>query len=234
MCRFRHNFSMSSSTQSGGALGAEVLVCKPKPVHEFQMAISRGPHDVPVVIAAINSVSAWLYPSLKTILLGGIPSVLTVTLLLQFGISNEHRKVVVVCVFALMLLASVTWMWILPRRDFLVLHERGFRWRIWLSAWRTWPNCGVIKFSELGDFAYCSDWAKPNSIRVSPLEPIAERLARVIAYMELDSHSLKLADAAGKPQVVENLFARFDQTDLNRFIDEVLQQRPDVVRKIER
>lgn len=225
---------MISGIQPDNALGVAVLVCKPKPVHAFLVAISRGPHDVPAVLAAINSVSAWLYPFLKTFLLGGIPSMLTVALLLQLGISNEHRKVVVVCVFALMLLASVMWMWVLPRRDFLVLHEHGFRWRIWLSAWRTLPNQGTIKFSELGEFAYCDDWAKPYSIRVAPSEPAAKRLTKLIAYLELDSHSLKLADATGKPRVVENLFARFDQTDLNRFIDQVLQHCPDVVRKIER
>ncbi|MFO1513449.1 MAG: hypothetical protein U1F83_11130 [Verrucomicrobiota bacterium] len=187
------------------------------------------------LLNAVNHLNECSWPYTKTFLLAGIPTVVVLMLLTANGISfsADQRKLLVGCIVTLAMVGSVAWMWILPRKDFLIVHQRGIRWQIWLSKWNTLPSKGTICLEDLKEFSYSSSWGEPQGLQISPSATAPEKVTALVMFLALDTNALEIVDGNGNRRIIENFFIRFERADLERLLNYVSERAPQLVHRIE-
>jgi hypothetical protein len=158
---------------------------------------------------------------MQNIVLAGSPTIILI-FLLQFilGLEPPHEpswvRPLCFAVLALSVPLSVWCCWLVPGSDSVTVYEWGYRWRVSLSRWEWFPSSGALAFANLESFSYRSDRFTPE-----PSEPgntTAEKFARILLDLNLLRHGIAFHLKNGKDVIVEEFFSRFDQRDLEHFL----------------
>jgi hypothetical protein len=160
-------------------------------------------------------------PILKTLLLAGIPFVLLVfgtQEIIGFKPLNEPAwfRGFMIASFALMVCTSVWWYWIAPRADYLIVYERGFRWRLWLCRLGVLSARGRVATATIDEAAYRDDSLESEPVEVGATP--AELLGRIRLELEIPRDGLALRCKSGKRIVLNRLLSRFSREDMVRFL----------------
>jgi hypothetical protein len=118
--------------------------------------------------------------------------------------------------FALMVCTSVWWHWIAPRRDYLIVYERGFRWRLWLCRLGILPSHGRVATATIDEGAYRDDSLESEPVEIG--DTPAEQLGRIQLELELPRDGLMLRFKSGERIVLNRFFSRFNRADALRFL----------------
>ena len=153
-------------------------------------------------------------------MLAGLPPVLVmfvIAVVLRVKVDLFWGCVILSGMLALSVPFAFWCFWISPRSDVLTVSDGGFRWRISLARWG-WFRCkGSVAFADLRGFSYRSDWSEPTAVEPGPTTN--EKLGRLWLEVNLSRHDLLIYLQNNKAIVLRNVFARFDQDDLQRFMN---------------
>jgi len=164
-------------------------------------------------------------PIVETFILAGLPPValiFVVSVILGVKVDLFWGRVTLAGTLALSVPFACWCFWISPRRDILTISDCEMRWRVSLAHWG-WFRChGKVESHDLRGFLYRSDWPEPTVVEPGPTTH--EKLARLWLEVNVSRHDLVLYPKNdAEAVVIRNVFARFDQTDLQRFIEHLAE-----------
>jgi hypothetical protein len=137
---------------------------------------------------------------------------------------NPHAALVFLGLLVIGFALGVWWFWLSPFKDYLIVHEHGFAWRVSRSKWTTFPIGGTALFDTLAGIRYRPDWSQKNAEVSQANSTTAAKLARLLLDISLSKLDLILQTKDGRELLLENLLARFCERDTKRFLDHVSLQ----------
>jgi hypothetical protein len=216
---------------SCSALGPVLFSCRPKPIGRYLVRLhSRHggpPGKVRTVVHAFESLSAFLAP-----LFFLIPAILLLGLLQKLLGAAAIAGIVTLYIVMPFVALGIWWYWIASRRDYLVAHQDGFRWRIWLSRMNLFPSSGSVLTADLLQLVHRADW---NSIEKKIYQgnmTTAEKLTAILTEISLSSRAAAVRCVNGKEHEIENFMIRFEEEDMNRFLSYLAATRTGIVKSI--
>lgn len=196
--------SPNSSTDS---LGAELFRCRPLP------PIRNVGGDGPGAIVVSLLYFLFLFPLLA--LFGG-----GMVWFLAKGLWEGQPREVVLALFASLVIGAyllMTWLvYLQPRGDYLVVHERGFRIRMSFKS-------RIIMFSALREITFGLHSAFLEAA-ISALAIVKSRKARAIRAMAEAMMTVHYLN--GRKTSFKLFLYRFEPEDTSRFIEYIQQRQP--------
>jgi hypothetical protein len=195
------------------ALGSVIFQCRRRSFLGFMLAI----RDYGV---------AFLAPVISAGLLA-LPIVFCLQKALHVNFDWKHNPPTALVFLGLLVIGfalGVWWFWISPWKDYLIVQQHGFTWRVSRSKWDTFPIRGTALFRSLAGLRYRSDWSQKNAEASRANSTTAAKLARLLLDLSLSKRDLILQMKDGRELLLENLIARFYEEDLRRFLDHVSLQ----------
>jgi len=161
-------------------------------------------------------------PVAESLILGCLPMVLSIFVLqVLLGLKPPHEPSWVrpscFAVLTVSIPVAMWWCWIAPRKDDVIVYERGFRWQVSWSRWNWFRSRGSVAFTDLEAFSYRSDCFGPEPRDWG--KTAGEKLSRLWLEVNLSHYDIAFHVKNHRDIVVEKFFARFNQDDLQRFLD---------------
>jgi hypothetical protein len=123
---------------------------------------------------------------------------------------------------------GVWWYYISPRKDYLSVHENGFKWRVKLCRWNHFPNSGMVLYEELKHIQFRADFAEPDFVRKAHTSR-KDEVQDFIVDLFFPKGELRLTFIDGGQRVLENIMKRFSSKDIERFIDHIRNNHSELV-----
>jgi hypothetical protein len=203
-------------------LGQVLFRCRPESLRRYLVLSNQGVFPPVRGLKFLNRIAPAILPIAETIILAGLPMVLVVFVLqviLGLKPPNEPSWTRPLCagVLTFSVPFSVWWNWIAPRRDGIIVCERGFRWQLSLSSWEWLRSQGCLATDNIEAFSYRSDCFESQPVDCGK-SPAAE-LTRILLELNLARHDIAFHLKNKSEVVVGKFFARFNHDDLRRFLD---------------
>src|ERR1039457_6603841 len=134
--------------------GNVLFCCRRKSVWRFLRVLNQAPREKLVVLRAIGKFGEIVMPCLSPFLFAGNLWLVTIALplsLLKIEQGIMVREIALV-LFAVIFIFCIWWYWLSPGKDYLVVCENGFRWRVWLSKMKLLPSKGSVSMNSLSEF----------------------------------------------------------------------------------
>ena len=202
--------------------GRELFRCRPNSLPEYSRLRFQGVFPASASLKWVDRVTTITSPIAESLILAGMPTILLILLLqviLNLKPPHEPFWVRPLCfvVLALSVPMSIWWCWIAPRKDGVVVYERGFHWQVSLNRWTWLRSRGSAAFSDLEKFSYRSDCFTPEPLEAG--KTTGEKLGRLLLELNLSRYDIGFHFKGNQDIVVEKFFARFERADLQRFLD---------------
>lgn len=203
-------------------LGRVLFKCLPRPLRSYAALRTQGALPAGKWLKRLSPVSAITSPVAESLILAGLPTIFLIFLLqVVLGLKppNEPFWVRPACWMVLTISVPVTgwWCWLAPRKDYVIVCERGFRWQVSLCRWKWFRSRGVLTYASVPSFSYRSDCFETEPVEWS--KTAAEKLNRIWLEVNLSQYDIALHLKNNTDVVIEDFFARFNQNDLRRFLD---------------
>jgi hypothetical protein len=213
---------MTKANATDPELGQELFRCRPTSLQVYSSLRFQGAFPAYASLKWMDRVTAVVSPVTENLLLAGLPTILSILILqVILGLKPPHEPVWVrpfcFAILAASVPLSVWWCWIAPRKDRLVVYERGFRWQVSLNHYTWCRSRGSVAFSDLETFSYRSDCFATEPLDTG--KATGEKLGRILLELKLARLDAGFHLQSNQDIVVEKLFARFDQDDLQRFLN---------------
>jgi hypothetical protein len=213
---------MTGPNATDPELGRELFRCRPKSLWSFFALRYQGALPAFKWLNFLNPIIAVTSPIAESFVLAFMPTILAIFVLqVIFGLKPPHEPLWVrpfcFAVLAISVPVALWWHWVAPRKDFVIVHEHGFRWRASLSRRDWFRSRGIVANSELEAFSCRSDCFASEPVEVG--KTTSEKLSRIWLELNLSRHDVGFHLKDNRDIVVEKFFARFDQDDLRRFLD---------------
>lgn len=213
---------MTEASRTNSKLGQELFGCRPRSLHGYSSLRFQGAFPMFASLKWLDQVIAITSSVAESLILAGLPAIFLIFVLqVILNLNPPHEpswvRPLVLAVLAVSILLSVWWCWIAPRKDYLTVYERGFCWQVSLTRWNWFRSRGYVDYEDLVKFSYRSD-----CLTIEPLEPgktTGEKLSRILLELNLSRHDVSFHLNNKRDIVVEKLLARFDQDDLQRFLE---------------
>jgi hypothetical protein len=209
---------MTESETACDKIGPALFCCRPRALQEYFRLRYQGALPLPKRIESFIGLAS---PILESVILAGLPLVIlgvliTVVMGLKPRADSWWVRLINCGVLAVGISVAWRWFWISPRRDRIIISEGRFRWRISLARLE-WFRCeGEVAFADLQGFLYRSDWLEPTAVEPGPSPN--ENLYRLWLELNLGRHDLLLYLKDNRTVALRNVFARFEQDDLERLL----------------
>ena len=202
--------------------GRVLFRCRPRPLRGYFKLSYQGVLPQIKWLKFLTPAIVGTSPVAESMVLAGLPTILSIFVLqviLGLKPPNEPSWVRPFCftVLAISIPVAFWWCWIAPRKDVVVVGERGFRWHISWSCWNWFPSRGSVAIGDLEAFSYRSDCFGPEPVEWG--KTTTEKLNRLVLEVYLSHYDIGFHLKNDKNIVVEKFFARFEQEDLRRFLD---------------
>ena len=195
-----------------------ILACKRKPVRRFLTDLNQRVNDPNLIIRVCSVLNEKFLPYVWPMALGIFP-IVAIALYNQwlYGPAwkpDSVRKLLIVSGMGF----GIWWVWLAPRRDYLVAHEAGFRWRMWISKWGLLPQSGEIRYDQITAFAFREFWDKPESPLLPLDAPAGEQLAQILSKALLGKYDVVIDSVSSRSFTLDNLLCRFEESDTREFL----------------
>ena len=138
---------------------------------------------------------------------------------------NRPGWTIVMSLFCVMGIGTgVWWYQISPKKDYLVVYENGFKWRVKLCIWNHFPSKGSVLFGDIEQIDYRADWQGKDFEEGQP--DGEDNLSDIIMDIFFPKRDLRLIFKDGRVKTLGNIMKRFADEDIRRFIDYVDQKCP--------
>ena len=160
---------MTKAIPSSPEMGRDLFRCKPKSLHDYSKARFQGVFPSYASLKWLDQLIVVTSPIAENLILAMMPTILGIFVLqviLDLKPPHEPSWVRPLCfvILAASVPISIWWCWIAPRKDHLVVCERGFRWQVSLNRWTWFRSRGFAAFNDLVKFSYRSDCFVPEPL----------------------------------------------------------------------
>jgi hypothetical protein len=213
---------MAGTNIVAGELGRELFCCRPRSLRSYFQLSYQGALPQLKWLKFLTPAIVVVSPMVESLVLAGLPTMLSIFVLqVVLGLKPPHEPVWVrpfcFAVPAISIPVTFWWCWIAPRKDVVVVGERGFRWRVSWSNWNWFRSRGSVAVNDLEAFSFRSDCFSSEPLECG--NTLAEKLKRIQLESDLSHYDMAFHLKNDRSVVVGKFFARFEPDDLQRFLD---------------
>jgi hypothetical protein len=213
---------MTEPNTADPGLGQVLFHCRPKPLRGYFALVNQGALPPFRKLKFLHAVIVMISPVCESLILAGMPMVLSIFVLqVILGLKPPHEpswvRPFIFAVLAVSVPIAGWWCWLAPRKDCVMVHERGFRWQVSWCHWNWLRLRGGVAISDLKSFSYRSDCFESEPVDFG--KTTADKFTRLVLEVCLSRYDITFHLNNDQNITVGRFFARFNEADVQRFLD---------------